>query len=61
MNCYVENVKGMWRLLIELKVKRQVIMLSAGYFKNSQELKNGGIPLLNLKSFQDEIMANPEK
>lgn len=51
----------MWRLLIELKVKRQVIMLSAGYFRNSQELKKGSIPLFNLKSFQDGIMAGPEK
>lgn len=51
----------MWRLLIELKVKREVIMLSAAYFRNSQELKEGSIPLLNLKSFRDGIMAGPEK
>lgn len=36
-------------------------MLKAAYFTNSQELKEGSIPLLNLKSFQDGIMAGPEK
>lgn len=36
-------------------------MLSAAYFRNSQELKEGNIPLLNLKSFRDGIMAGPEK
>lgn len=41
---YVENVKGMWRLLIELTVKRGVIMLSAACFGDSQELKEGSIP-----------------
>jgi hypothetical protein len=45
--------KGIWILLIKLKLERQVFILNTSYFRNSQELKKGGIPLIQLKTLQE--------
>jgi hypothetical protein len=44
--------KGIWILLIKLKLERQVFILNTSYFRNSQELKKGGIPLIQLKTLR---------